>query len=97
MMQYRCGLEDARDKRQEMATVRHCESKIIERDRFIADARQILVDIPTLDAEDLRQGWCQRFPRKPQTTFSLASMLPDWNPRIQSLSMKFLHSKVRFL
>lgn len=26
---------------------------------------------------------------------SLASMLPAWNPRIQSLSMKFLHSRVK--
>ncbi len=25
----------------------------------------------------------------------LSSMLPDWNPRIQSLSMKFLHGKVK--
>ena len=56
---------------------------------------QILVDIPTLDAESLRQGWCERFPRKPATTMALASMLPDWNPRIESLSMKFMHSKVK--
>jgi hypothetical protein len=74
--------------------VRHCESKIMDRGRVIADARQILIDIPTLDAEHMRQGWCQRFPRKAETTLPLASILPDWNPRIQSLSMKFLHSKV---
>ena len=94
LAKYRCSLEDSDTQRQELATVRHCESKIMDRGRIIADARQVLIDMPTLDAEQMREGWCRRFPRTPKTTLALASMLPDWNPRIQSLSMKFLHSKV---
>ena len=54
-----------------------------------------MIDIPTLDSESLRQGWCARFPRTAKTSLELASILPDWNPRIQSLSMKFLHGKVK--
>lgn len=98
LSKFSCGENlSGSERRQMLADIKHAERSICAGDTTMtADARWIRIDIPHVSTKLVRSGWCERFPRNAANKgMQLASNLPTWNERIQSLSLKFVEGRVR--